>query len=100
MNNGSALPSLDSLTTSVSQLGSAAIGYLGMDVIQILLGIGLIFLAIKLAKRAVNKLVYLIVIAAIYLFSRGILSMGTLLEWWDKLPGFINQIFVLGRSIM
>ena len=92
------IPSLKGITAGVSNIGAAAVGYLGMDVIQILAGIALIYLAIKMAKRAAGKLVYMIAIAAIYLFSRGLLNMGMLLDWWHQLPEFVEKIFVLGRS--
>lgn len=94
------LPSIESVSASLADLGSAAIGYLGMDICQILIGIAIVFLALKLARRAAGKLVYMLVIAAIYLISRGVLSMGTLLEWWDKLPGVLEKIFLLGRSLI
>lgn len=93
------VPSLDKITTGLAGLGEAAIGYLGMDICQILVGIGLVFLALKLAKRAASKLVYMLVVAALYLISRGVLNMGTLLEWWNALPGIVEKLFMLGRSV-
>jgi hypothetical protein len=52
---------------------------------QIILGIALFLIAIKIVKK-VTKLIFFILIAGgIYCFAKGILDVGVLMEWWSTI---------------
>ena len=56
-----------------------------LDIMQLILGIALFLIAIKIVKK-VTKLIFFILIAGgIYCFAKGILDVGVLMEWWSTI---------------
>ena len=56
-----------------------------LDIIQIIIGVALFIIAIKLIKKVTKLVFFILLVAAIYCFSKGILDIGILMQWWSSI---------------
>jgi len=60
-------------------------------VVSLLLVVG----ATSMLKKGLGKMARVVFFAGAYLFSRGIITTGMLLSWWDTVPEIVNTIFLI-----
>ncbi len=57
----------------------------GVSVFLIIIGLILLFIAIKLVKKISKMIFFILILGGLYSFSKGLIDVGTVLNWWTSL---------------
>ena len=57
----------------------------GVSVFLIIIGLILLFIAIKLVKKISKMIFFILILGGLYIFSKGLIDVGTVLNWWTSL---------------
>lgn len=56
-----------------------------ISILLILIGLILLFLAIKFIKKISKIVFFILMLGGFYSFSKGLIDVGTVLNWWTSL---------------
>lgn len=56
-----------------------------ISILLILIGLILLFLAIKFIKKISKIVFFILMLGGLYSFSKGLIDVGTVLNWWTSL---------------
>lgn len=92
------LPGVGDIASGASELGGSVISYVGMDILQIVVGLVLIYVSIKWLGQAIGKLSFVFVLIAAYLILRGVVDLGSLTNVFKDVPDILERILLIGRE--
>ena len=90
------LSNANDVLNTVQDVGSA-MSYVGTDLLQIIVGIAVIYFALRFLSRMIGKLSFLIVLVGLYLVLRGTVDLSLVTNAIEEVPGILNAILALGR---
>ena len=91
------LSNANDVLNTVQDVGSTAMSYVGTDLLQIIVGIAVIYFALRFLSRMTGKLSFLIVLVGLYLVLRGTVDLSLVTNAIEEVPGILNAILALGR---
>ena len=91
------LSNANDVLNTVQDVGSTAMSYVGTDLLQIIVGIAVIYFARRFLSRIIGKLSFLIVLVGLYLVLRGPVDLSRVTNSIEEVPGILNAILALGR---
>lgn len=91
------LSNANDVLNTVQDVGSTAMSYVGTDLLQIIVGIAVIYFALRFLSLMIGKLSFLIVLVGLYLVLRGTVDLSLVTNAIEEVPGILNAILALGR---
>lgn len=92
------LPGVGDIANGASELGGTVISYVGMDFLQIAVGLLLIYISIKWLGQAIGKMSIFFVLIAAYLILRGVVDLSSLTNVLEEVPEIIEKFLMIGRE--
>lgn len=91
------LSNANDVLNTVQDVGSTAMSYVGADLLQIIVGIAVIYFALRFLSRMIGKFSFLIVLMGLYLVLRGTVDLSLVTNAIEEVPGILNAILALDR---
>lgn len=91
------LSNANDVLNTVQDVGSTTMSYVGTDLLQIIVGIAVIYFALRFLSRMIGKFSFLIVLMGLYLVLRGTVDLSLVTNAIEEVPGILNAILALGR---
>ena len=91
------LSNANDVLNTVQDVGSTAMSYVGTDLLQIIVGIAVIYFVLRFLSRMIGKFSFLIVLMGLYLVLRGTVDLSLVTNAIEEVPGILNAILALGR---
>ena len=93
------LSNANDVLNTVQDVGSTAMSYVGTDLLQIIVGIAVIYFALRFLSRMIGKLSFLIVLVGLYLVLRGTVDLSLVTNAIEEVPGILNAIPLTSLSL-